>query len=179
MKCCWSQWRSWCLCKTCGWCRSSVTSYPSFLLEVGDHDNNSNILLPDHPPEVFPARSERPLSCDISPCSLITLQRKPLFSHNVQCISNNGRQDPPNTQRVSGFDLTWKQLRWFGLHRCASLLINTRGWQKHTYIHKVGIDVVPTFPISVQTAGELDSTVVVWERKRFTSFVTAVFNNYI
>lgn len=56
-----------------------MTSYPSFLLEVGDHDNNSNILLPDHPPEVFSARSERPLGCDVRPRSLITLQRKPLF----------------------------------------------------------------------------------------------------
>lgn len=50
--------------------------HPSFLLEVCDHDDYSNVLLPDHSPEVFPTCSERPLSCDVRPCSLITLQRK-------------------------------------------------------------------------------------------------------
>lgn len=51
-------------------------SYPSFLLQVGDHDNHSHVLLPDHPPEVFPARPERPLRCDVGPAPLITLHRR-------------------------------------------------------------------------------------------------------
>lgn len=72
--------------------RLKVTSYPSFLLQVSDHDDNSNILLPDHPPEVFFARSEGPLSCDVRPCSLIPLHRKAvLFRENAvfnpQCIT--------------------------------------------------------------------------------------------
>lgn len=53
-----------------------VTPYPSFLLQIGDHDDNFNILLPDHRPEVFSASSQRPLSCDICSCPLITLHRK-------------------------------------------------------------------------------------------------------
>lgn len=109
---------------------SDSSSYPSFLLEVCDHDNDSNVLLPDHPPEVLPARSEWPLSCDVGPCSLITLQRKTQFS------------------QVDTSICLWQ------------------GGQKHTYIHKVSVDVVPTFPISVQTVGELHSAVVIWVKKK-------------
>lgn len=74
-----------------------MISYPSFLLEVGDHDDNSNVLLPNHPPEVFPARSERSLSCNVSPCSLITLQKKQLICQTVdimcQYIQKKKKQD--------------------------------------------------------------------------------------
>lgn len=62
---------------------SPSSPYPSFLLEVGDHDNNANILLPDHSPEVFSARSERPLSGDVRPRSLITLQTAPGCSSGI------------------------------------------------------------------------------------------------
>lgn len=124
-----------------------MTSYPSFLLEVGDHDNNADILLPDHPPEVFSARSERPLSCDVGPCSLITLQTAP------GCRSGIAECD---TRDASELESKKKNL---------------------THIHKVCIDVVSTFPISVQTVGELDSAVVIWERKRFVSFSTTGMNS--
>lgn len=67
-----------CVCLLCqtGGRRSRATSYPSFLLEVGDHDDNADVLLPDHPPEVLLARSERPLSSDVRPRPLITLQKE-------------------------------------------------------------------------------------------------------
>lgn len=121
---------------------SLVTSYPSFLLEVGDHDNNADILLPDHPPEVFSARSERPLGCNVRPGSLITLQTTPGCSSGIaECDTRD------------------------------ALMLQSKK-KNLTHIHKVCIDVVSTFPIPVQTVGELDSAVVIWERKRFVSFST-------
>lgn len=69
-----------------------MTSYPSFLLEVGDHDDNANVLLPDHPPEVFPARSEGSLSCDVGPGSLVTLHKTPPMSPSLGVTPPCGKQ---------------------------------------------------------------------------------------
>lgn len=50
--------------------------------------------------------------------------------------------------------------------------INPRGSKKHTHVDEVSVDVVSASPISVQTVGEFDSTVVVWEREGLMSFIT-------
>ena len=42
-------------------------SHSAFLHQVGDHDDDTNVLFPDHPPEVFRAGLQRTLSCDVGP----------------------------------------------------------------------------------------------------------------
>ena len=46
----------------------------SFLHQVGDHDDDADVLLPNHPPEVLGARPQGTLSGDVRPGLLKTLK---------------------------------------------------------------------------------------------------------
>lgn len=41
-------------------------SYPRFFNEIGNHDDDVDVLLPDHSPERLEGVFERPLSTDVS-----------------------------------------------------------------------------------------------------------------
>ena len=47
--------------------------YPPSLDQICDHDNDEDILLPDHPPERFEGVFERTLSADVGVALLIAV----------------------------------------------------------------------------------------------------------
>lgn len=50
-------------------------SYPSFFHKVCNHDDDSCVLFPDHPPEIFKCRLQRPLGGNVGFRFVVTLQR--------------------------------------------------------------------------------------------------------
>lgn len=50
-------------------------THSSFLHQVGDHDDDADVLLPDHPPEVLSAGPQRTLSSNVRPGLLKTLTK--------------------------------------------------------------------------------------------------------
>lgn len=52
------------------------SSYPSFFHKVCNHDDDSCVLFPDHPPEIFKCRLQRSLGGNVGFCFVVTLQRR-------------------------------------------------------------------------------------------------------
>lgn len=76
-------------------CVWDLVTHSSFLHQVGDHDDDADVLLPDHPPEVLSARPQRTLSGDVRPRRLETLQDtsalKSLTISRLQLLSHSER----------------------------------------------------------------------------------------
>ena len=53
-----------------------IMSYPSFLGEVGEHDNTTRVLLPNHPPEIMDCAGKWALSCNVYHSLLVALNRE-------------------------------------------------------------------------------------------------------
>lgn len=49
-------------------------TYSAFLHQVGDHDDDLSVLLPNHPPKVLKCGLERTLGSYISPGLVVTLK---------------------------------------------------------------------------------------------------------
>lgn len=58
----------------CARARSPRGTYSAFLHQVGDHDDDSSVLLPHHPPEVLKRGLERTLGCDVSSGLVVALK---------------------------------------------------------------------------------------------------------
>lgn len=54
----------------------SNRTHPAFFHQVGDHDDDLSVLLPNHPPKVFKCRLERTLSGYISSGLVVALKRR-------------------------------------------------------------------------------------------------------
>lgn len=53
-----------------------VGAYPAFLYQVCDHNDDTRVLLPHHPPKVLKSGLERPLGCDVGLRLVVTLMDK-------------------------------------------------------------------------------------------------------
>lgn len=62
----------------------SVVAHSSVLQQVGDHDDDADILLPDHLPEVVGARPQGTLSGDVGPRCPEALMRCREAESNLQ-----------------------------------------------------------------------------------------------
>ena len=52
---------------------TSKVTHPSALDEVGDHDEDVHVLLPDHPPEAVEGGRQRALGADVRPRLLVAV----------------------------------------------------------------------------------------------------------
>lgn len=85
-------------------CERFNRTYSAFFHQVGDHDNDSSVLLPHHPPKVLEGGLERTLGCYISSGLVVTLKEKStylLVSCNQYCI------DLPQAQGALLTQLIW------------------------------------------------------------------------
>lgn len=85
-------------------CKRLNRTYSAFFHQVGDHDNDSSVLLPHHPPKVLEGGLERTLGCYISSGLVVTLKKKSIYllvSCNQYCI------DLPQAQGALLSSLIW------------------------------------------------------------------------
>lgn len=67
-----------------------TSPYPSLLQQVGYHDDDANVLLPHHPPEVFQACLQWTLGCYVCFWVFVPLEQliiKIIYIHTVLCKS--------------------------------------------------------------------------------------------
>ena len=128
-------------------------SHPALLHQVGDHDDDPNVLLPHHPPEVLSAGLQRPLGCDIGPGLVKAMERR----------CREGQQQAMSYSKLVCFGIMFipdANITYF-LYTCTkdaptishlSSVVSKGSSEsgiKISYIHIVGINLISSLPVFV------------------------------